>query len=244
VTNTATAIPDDDNAEPLPANPPRQVVDLEVVAIRFVDLGDAEKGTGPRFRLSVRNKGQEPVEAIPVVLMAGIDFQNPDLPTVQAEGSMERLAAGQTADVDVRLPRDAFELESDDAGEPVAFREVVAIADPLEFFEDLQPDDNVLLLSTTEIDAVELKVQGLSAQQLKAGETLVITGEGFGFSQGVVGIVIGNKPYVTEVLSWSSTQITVRVPRFVLVEPLDAQLIVVLADKQAARPHAIRLLAE
>lgn len=88
---------------PLPAQPALvNGIDLELVDLRLVDLGDVAKGLGPRYRITYRNRGTLPAGNFQVMLLASTDgTPQPGLPSGVAE--VAGAASGQLLTVDVRL---------------------------------------------------------------------------------------------------------------------------------------------
>lgn len=214
--------------------------DLEVLDIRFVDLGDAESNAGPRFRVFLKNHNNRySLNNVQVDLVAGTDFNDDDSPRQTVSGVVESIAPRGTASVDIQTSRDVLKMTHPKTGVTAAFSQLAAIADPDSSFEDVKPENNVVSRNLSEVQHVRLKVKKLANNQLKSSTPLTIQGEGFKFESGTVVLVINEKPYALKVTNWAPTQIDVTVPNFVLVNPVDAQLIVVRPDKSFSKPQAV-----
>ena len=88
---------------PLPAQPALvEGIDLELVDLRLVDIGDPAKNLGPRYRVTYRNRGTLPAGNFQVMLLASSDgTPKPGLPSGSAE--VAGVAPGQLLTADVRL---------------------------------------------------------------------------------------------------------------------------------------------
>ncbi len=81
-------------------------VDLELADLELVDAGNAETKQGPAYRITIHNNGDAPSTAFDVALVA---TQGED-PSAKAPAGVQRLSkldAGETVQVDVRLPATA-----------------------------------------------------------------------------------------------------------------------------------------
>jgi len=104
-------------------------VDLQLLAVRFVDPGHPEEKLGPRYRVWFRNNGQQPVNA---ALQRGGLRRNDNrlvagLP--QAGVRVTSVEAGETQSVDLRLPADVYAMGRDATGNPAPFATLYALVD-------------------------------------------------------------------------------------------------------------------
>lgn len=221
---------------------PRIRTDLEVLDVRFIELGDASKNEGPRFRVFLKNHNNKfALPNVEIALIAGIDLGTEGTARKVEMGVIESIAAKGEANIDIRLPREVFTLAKDQAGNNVPFSQLAVIADPNEQFNDVKPENNVSVLGLDEVKHVDLKLEKLSSDKLQPTGKLVLTGEGFEFDAGAVALVINKKAYQMTVTEWSPTKIEATVPNFVLNQDMAAQLVVVRPDKTYTEPQLITL---
>jgi hypothetical protein len=109
--------------------PTVQAIDLELVEVRQLDRGDLAKGQGPAFRVTVRNKTGEVLPVPFTVALVGSIGRVPAADSAFAASRVNGLPAGQSLEVDVRLPATAFKLGLNADGQPVAFTWLTAVVD-------------------------------------------------------------------------------------------------------------------
>jgi hypothetical protein len=233
-----------------PVAPPASVAqdnrirtDLEVLDVRFVDLGDAAKNEGPRFRVFLKNHNNKfALPNVEVALVAGVDLATEGTARKVKSEVIESIAAKGEASIDIRLPREVFSLAKDQQGNNVPFSGLAVIADPNEQFDDVKPENNISVLGLDEVKHVDLKLEKLSSDKLQATGKLVLTGEGFEFDAGAVALVINKKAYQMNVTEWSPTKIEATVSNFVVMQDIAAQLVVVRPDKTYTEPQTVTLM--
>ena len=128
------------DASPVLATPAVDGIDLQVVDVRLVDNGDASKQIGPRYRVTFRNAGSNPVDHEFNVALVAADDTNPtasNLPTI--ESRVSSVATGDLAQVDLRLPSTAFEMGSDSQSE---FAKLFVFVDSRGEVNDANRDNN------------------------------------------------------------------------------------------------------
>ena len=112
-------------------------VDLEVVAIRFVDNGNAEKNIGPRYRVLIRNNGTQAVAHSFAVAIITDAAQEQSDPTPRAGKTVPGIDAGQVLSVDVRLPAEAnAAIKGDDGHSVEKYPKLGAIVDANDEIEE------------------------------------------------------------------------------------------------------------
>jgi hypothetical protein len=228
----------------VPAEPvtPRMRTDLQIIDLRFVDRGDRNKQTGPRFRVSVRNlNSQRATGAVNIATIGAIDLEDETLGKSVAHATVESIGPLEVAQIDIDLSRDVLQLAKGVNGEPIPFAELAVILDPEEQYDDVRPDNNVLVQSIDQIPHVDLKLLSLSHEKLKPNEELVVLGEGFQFEPGIVALVINDTPHKLSLTRWSPRRIEVQVPNFLLIAPVEAELIVLRPDDSTTEPKLVKL---
>lgn len=229
--------------EPTPTRQ-RLRTDLEIVDVRFLDLGQPLDGrpSGPRFRIRVRNHNSRfAAEQAVVELAAGLDLADETSPLVSVQQVIPAIPPRGMADIDIALDPQALALAEDVDGNLIAFSELGVILDPEQQFDDVRPDNNVVVLGVDEIQHADLRLQAVSSRRLSPGSNLVLQGEGFQFEPGVVAVVVNKKAYPLTVTRWSPSRVEARLPSFQVEQPMRGQLVLVRPDKTSTEPLAVVL---
>ena len=131
-----------------------QELDIELTDVRLVDAGNLEQKTGPRFRLTYRNKGavEVPKFHVTVAVDAGDTLtETAEIVTVEAVG----LKPGKSQMVDVRLPVEVLKMTTDKSGKTTPFALLVAVLDSDESLDETNEENNVMVLARQEIKPIE-----------------------------------------------------------------------------------------
>jgi len=135
---------------PLPAQPTLvDGIDLELVDLRLVDLGDTAKGLGPRYRITYRNRGTLPAGNFQVMLLASTDgTPQPGLPSGVAE--VAGAPSGQLLTVDVRLTP---------APELSTMNNLIVALDTATQVIETEESNNVAVIDRTKVAMADLAVR-------------------------------------------------------------------------------------
>lgn len=139
---------------PIPTPSMRLVngIDLKLVDVRLVDIGDATRNLGPRYRVTIANGGNQSADTFQVTAIASKDEKiDADLPntTVDVAG----ITAGKRMDIDVRLPIEATTMID---GNP--FNVLTIAIDSSEMVDEATEENNAGMLERTKI----IPVNGVS----------------------------------------------------------------------------------
>jgi CARDB protein len=126
--------------------------DLELIDVRMVDAGK-ETTNGPRFKVTVRNVGKRALDAFLVSLVACKDAQI-DSTSVHASTTVDKLAAGDEATVEVAFAANSLYLGSNAGGNKAGFNTLIADVDSDERVSEGNEENNLALLDLTEIKLV------------------------------------------------------------------------------------------
>jgi len=129
-------------------------LDLKLVEVRQVDVGDAAQESGPCYRVTVRNASSAVAAGFEVSLLAGIDFEDLD-ETAEVRARIERLDAGQELTIDLRLPATTFRLRTDAQGNETPYQVLLVAVDPQHETDDRAIENNRTALDRHEIAPVE-----------------------------------------------------------------------------------------
>lgn len=217
----------------VPAVVIRQGVDLQLLAIRFVDSGNPAENLGPRFRVWIRNNSPIVVDKpFNVLLMAG-QSAAPSANLPQNGVRVESIAPGQVLPVDVRLPMEA--------NQPSLAMIHVLIDSHREIIE-VHENNNGTVVSRAEIPLVDAALLAIESPVAPVGAEVNVAGEGIGMQPGRAIVKLGGLDMEAEVIGWSEMGLRVRLPALPLASPTDAQLIVVRADGVATPPLAMQVV--
>ena len=216
--------------------------DLEVLDVRFLDLGDTALNLGPRFRVTVHNHNNKfGVTDVELSLVAGIDLGDDAAPRTEASGVLSDIGPDQIASLDIRLSREALSLKTNNNESAQPFAQLAIVADPNEQLDDINPDNNVMVLNVDEVQHADLKLLSAEPAELTSEGLLTLTGEGFDFEPGTVALVVHGKAYSLDVAIWSPARIVAQLPRFSVRDVTAARLVVVRPDREYTQPLEVRL---
>ena len=216
--------------------------DLQLLAVRFVDPGHPEEKLGPRYRVWIRNNGDQALtRPFNVVLLASVDGR-PAEDSPQAGVRVEGIEPGDIQSMDIRLPIEALDMARDDRGDPVAFGTLHVIVDAdreiLEVFET----NNGGNLAREDILPVDPAAFELEPAAAPAGGQVLLAGEGFGPQPGQVLVHLGNIEMQAEIRGWYDLGVQLVLPNLPLAEPTQADVIVIRADGAAANPLNVTIM--
>jgi hypothetical protein len=215
--------------------------DLRLLAVRFVDPGHPEQNLGPRYRVWFRNNGNRPVsEAFNVILFAANgDRLDDDLP--QAGVRVTAIDAGDTQSVDIRLPVEVYTMGRDDRGEPAPFSKLHVLVDAHRELREADTANNGAMLRPMDILPVDPAAFELEPSAARAGDEVVLAGEGLGPEPGQVLLNIDGKELEGEILGWYDLGVRWTMPKTAVTAPTDADVIVIRGDGAATNPLRIRI---
>ncbi len=226
------------DVEPVEVGPQ---LDLQLLAVRFVDPGHPDEQLGPRYRVWFRNNSESPVsQPFDVFLFASADERlSEGLP--QAGVRVTSVEPGQIQSVDVRLP---FQVDAAgaDPGSPTGpFSTLHALVDANREVSETSEANNGVVLAREEILPVDPAAFELEPTSAEAGGEVVLAGEGFGPEPGQVLLHLGGIEMEAEILGWYDLGVQVVLPNLPLAGPTRAELIVVRGDGAAANPLEITI---
>ncbi len=217
-------------------------LDIQCLAVRFVDNGHAEKELGPRYRVWVRNNSKVDIrQGFDVLMMASMDDKMAAaLP--HAGSRVASIKAGETISLDIRLPFAATSMGHDLAGAPMAFNKLHVVADARNELKDINRQNNGAVVARTSIlpvDPAVLNVEKTAA----AGSEISLAGEGLGPEGGKVIIDIAGTQTEGEIQGWTDVGARVKLPSVMVNGSTDASIVMVRGDGAATSPVSIKLVA-
>ncbi|MGD9723008.1 MAG: hypothetical protein AB7O59_17445 [Pirellulales bacterium] len=131
-----------------------QPIDLEVLEVRQLDRGDSAKQLGAAYRVWLRNKsGVAVTTSFNVGLIASIG-RVPSTDSTFVMQRAEKIDAGQTLAVDIRLPAKAYSMAQNADGQPVGFAFLTAVVDTHSEVEQADRQNDVTTLNRGDIAMV------------------------------------------------------------------------------------------
>jgi hypothetical protein len=215
--------------------------DLQLLAVRFVDPGHPEEKLGPRYRVWIRNNGDEALtRPFNVLLLVSVDGR-PAENSPQAGVRVEGIEPGDIQSMDIRLPIEAFDMARDEQGDPIPFATLHVIVDADQEIAEVFETNNGGDLVREDILPVDPAAFELEPVAAGAGGQVSLAGEGFGPQPGQVLIHLGNIEMQAEILGWYDLGVRLVLPNLPLAGPTEADVIVIRADGAAANPLKVTI---
>jgi hypothetical protein len=218
-------------------------IDVQLLAVRFIDPGHPEQKMGPRYRIWFRNNSNMPVEQPFDLVVYASNNQLTGLGLPETGVRVTGMDAGQIQAVDLRLPYEANVLGRDPQGNRIPFRYLHLIVDAQRELLDVDVSNNGAVVDRLEILPVDPAV--FSAALDSAGNGIVdVAGEGFGPEAGQAALELNGREIPLEILGWCDVGVQVRLPGLVTNPPTTAEIIIIRGDNAASNPHTIRIPPE
>ena len=220
---------------------PPDEVDLQLLAVRFVDPGHPEEKLGPRYRVWFRNNGSQAIEQpFDVMLFAGNDNRLAE-GMAQAGVRVTAMAPAEIQSVDIRLPAEVYAMGRDSRGNPTPFSVLQVLVDANQQIAETTKVNNGARLAPAEILPVDPATFELKPEAAKPGEEILLAGEGFGPQPGRVLVQVNGREMDGEILGWYDLGVQWTLPRLALAGPVEADVVVIRGDGAAANPVKITL---
>lgn len=216
-------------------------LDLQLLAVRFVDPGHPEENLGPRYRVWFRNNSQVPItQPFNVTLLASADDRlTAQLP--QAGVRVTAMEAGDVQSVDVRLPAEVAGLSRDAEGKPAPFTTLHVLVDANREISETSKANNGAKIARAEILPVDPASFEAQPKTVPPGGEVLLAGEGFGPEPGEVLVQLGGLELQGEIRGWYDLGVRVAVPNLPLAAAAPAELVVVRGDGAAANPVSVTI---
>jgi len=211
-------------------------LDLQLLAVRFVDSGHSEKQLGPRYRVWFRNNSSRGLETpFNVVLLAAND-RNPKSDLPQAGVRVKAIDAGQIQSVDIRLPFEANGLGRDEKGRAIPFSQLHVLLDAHREVPEGFEENNGSILLRGDILPVDPATFSMNVEEAPVNSVVSIAGEGFGPEPGKVIVHVNKLEFEAEIEGWYDLGIQLKLPNVPLASVAQAEIIVVRGDGAVANP--------
>lgn len=216
-------------------------VDVQLLAVRFVDAGHPEQGYGPRYRIWFRNNSSvsiaQPFDAL-------VYASNSELPAAGMPSAGLRvsgMSAGQTQSVDLRLPVEANVMSTNDKGQKVPFKFLHVIVDSNREVAEVDETNNGAVLDRLQVLPVDPAIFSASLNASSEGATINIAGEGFGPEAAKVLVTLNGVEMPAEIQGWYDLGVQIRVANLSANDALKADVTVIRGDRAASNPATVKL---
>jgi hypothetical protein len=214
-------------------------LDVQLLAVRFVDNGHPEQNKGPRYRIWAINHSPVPIEVpFNVTLLASND-QVPTDALPQAGITVPWMDRGETHVFDIRLPLAANQLGLTPKGQRVPFKYLHVLVDSHQQIPEMFENNNGAVVARRDILPVDPAAFSTDQTAAIPDSLLSIAGEGFGPEPGEVIVSIDGQQVPAEIYGWCDWGIQFAVPNFELVEAMEAEVLVVRGDGAVSNPLTV-----
>ncbi len=222
-----------------PAAVAPEQLDVQLLAVRFVDPGHPDESLGPRYRVWFRNNSDLAItKPFDVMLVAGSDEELVrELPSMGVR--VTSMKAGEVQSVDIRLPIAVNSMARDSQGQPAPFETLHVLVDANRDLPESAEENNGARIPRGEVFPVDPATFEAEPARAAAGTEVILAGEGFGPEPGQVLVHLAGLELEAEILGWYDLGVRLALPMLPLAGPANAEVIVVRGDGAAANPLKI-----
>ncbi|MEX0703102.1 MAG: hypothetical protein WD069_13485 [Planctomycetales bacterium] len=217
-------------------------LDLQLLAVRFVDPGHPEQKLGPRYRVWFRNNSAvDMLHQFDVMLLAS----NDDVPSAtlpQAGVRVDSMPAGAIQAVDIRLPFEANVMNRDAAGHAVPFDKLHVLIDARREIVEAFEENNGQIMARVDVFPVDPALFAADVDAAPAGSAINLAGEGLGPEPGRVLVFVGGLELEAVTEGWYDLGVRIALPGLQLAAPAAAEIVVVRGDGAATDPLSFTLM--
>jgi len=216
-------------------------MDLQILAVRFVDPGHVEQNLGPRYRIWFRNNSQTDTNhGFNIVALAtNAEQLGPDAP--QAGVRVDNMVAEEINSVDIRLPMKVNQMNLDEQNRKTPFAYLHVLVDSDQELSDIERTNNGITLNVREILPVDPAAFAAEIDEVSPGELLSVAGEGFGPEPGEVTVIIDGKEWPTEIYGWYDLGVRFQVPEVTVAGAKKMEIVIVRGDGATSNPIEVEL---
>ena len=216
-------------------------LDLQLLAVRFVDNGHPEQNLGPRYRIWVRNNSSVQITSPFSVLMMAANDVNPAADLPQAGAVIPVMDVGETKPIDIRLPIQANRMGTTPEGYRVPFSYLHVLVDSDQQIAETDKANNGAVVARTDILPVDPAAFTTDLTAAAPGGTLTVAGEGFGPEPGRVLVSVDGQQTEAVIEGWYDLGVRFTVPNYTLTGAVDAEILVIRGDDAASNPLTVQL---
>ncbi len=218
-------------------------LDLQLLAVRFVDPGHPDEQLGPRFRVWVRNNSPATIAAPFNVMLMAANSRDAVAGLPQAGVRVMRMEPAETQAVDIRLPFEASRMGIDADGRPTPFSQLHVLVDSHRELPEAFEANNGAVIARGDILPVDPTIFSADASVVPVGGEINLAGEGFGPEPGQVFVQVGSLEMQAEITGWYDLGVRIKLPSLALASPTEAEIMIVRGDTAVSNPLTIELTA-
>jgi len=211
-------------------------LDLQMLAVRFVDSGHAEQELGPRFRVWFRNNSNVDINVPFNVMLLASNSREPVAGVPEAGSRVDNIAAGQVQSVDIRLPFAASLLSTDAEGNQIPFEQLHVLIDAHREIPEAFKENNGAVIARVDVLPVDPALFSTDTDVVVSGGMVNLAGEGFGPEPGKVLMSLNSMNFEAEIYGWYDLGVQVKMPELPLVDVAEATFVVVRGDGAVSNP--------
>src|SRR5262249_45971135 len=140
-------------------------LDLQLLAVRFVDPGHPEQKLGPSYRLWVRNNSAVAIDQPFDVVAYASNDRIPAAGLPEAGVTVTQIEAGQIQAIDLRLPVEASLMGRDESGSPEPFQFLHVIVDSGRQIPEVTEANNGAVLDRRDVLPVDPVIFGTESEE-------------------------------------------------------------------------------
>jgi hypothetical protein len=216
-------------------------VDLQMLAVRFVDNGHPEQNLGPRYRVWLRNNSPIQITSPFSALVLASNDLTPSSDLPQAGVIIPTMDVGEIKPVDLRLPLAANRMGITPEGHHVPFNYLHVLVDSHQQIAETDETNNGSVVARTDILPVDPAAFSTDLTAAAPGTTLTLAGEGLGPEPGRVLISVNGQQVEAVIQGWYDLGVRFTVPDMNLTGSVDADILVVRGDGAASNPLDLQL---
>lgn len=216
-------------------------LDLQMLAVRFVDSGHAEEELGPRFRVWFRNNSVVDINQPFNVMLLASNSREAVAGVPEAGTRVDNIAAGQIQSVDIRLPFAASTLSTDADGNQVPFEQLHVLIDSHREIPEAFEENNGAVMARVDVLPVDPALFSADSDVVFSGGMVNLAGEGLGPEPGKVLMSLNGMNFEAEIYGWYDLGVRIQLPELPLLDAADATFVIVRGDGAASNPIDLQL---
>ncbi len=205
-------------------------LDLQLLAVRFVDAGHPEQNFGARYRVYLRNNSDQSMNQPFNVLLVASNDTSPSVDALNAGFQLETIDAGETKAIDIRLP---MTEES--------FSKLHVLVDSHEDIKETEETNNGAILNVVDILPVDPVLFGSEDQQIVTGSVMTLAGEGLGPAPGRVLVHASGLEWEAEIEGWTDLGVQIKLPALPVTDDTPAEIVLFRGDDAATNPLSVTI---